>query len=131
MPPLSAAATVASASAPANNVGRTSSLRRTDGWHSTKVGERARVDVPAYVTGEFEVFLNGVPQVEGRDYERDGATLWFDRELAEEGRLGPIRWLSMLLGIAGTYRQNDSVDIAYESGGKRLVAPGLPIRADP
>jgi hypothetical protein len=130
MPPLPAAAEAASASAPASNVGRTSSLRRTDGWHSTKVGQRARVDVPAYVTDEFQVFLNGVPQVEGRDYERDGRTLWFERRLAKEGRLGPVRWLSMLLGIAGTYRQNDSVDIAYESGGKRLVAADLPIRPD-
>ena len=95
------------------------------------MGELARVDLPAYVTGEFQVFLNGVPQVEGRDFQRDGTTLWFDRPLAKEGRLGPIRWLSMLLGIAGTYRQNDSVDIAYELGGKRLVAPDLPIRRDP
>ena len=38
-----------------------------------------------------------------------------------------MRWLSMLLGVAGTYRQNDSVDVAYESGGKRLVAAELPI----
>jgi hypothetical protein len=94
------------------------------------VGQRARVDVPAYVADEFQVFLNGVPQVEGRDYEREGRTLWFERPLAKEGRLGPVRWLSMLLGIAGTYRQNDSVDLAYESGGKRLVAADLPIRPD-
>jgi hypothetical protein len=87
----------------------------------------ARVDVPPYVTGDFEVFLNGVPQVEGRDYRRDGQTLYFDRPLAKEGRLGTIRWLSMLLGIAGTYRQNDSVDIVYDHGGKRLVAADLAI----
>ena len=42
-------------------------------------------------------------------------------------RLGAIRWLSMLLGVAGTYRQNDSVDLVYESDGKRLVAAELPI----
>src|SRR5215208_5400015 len=92
MPPFAAAAAAASASAPASKVGTTSNLRRTDGWHSTKVAERARVEVPAYVTGEFEVFLNGVPQVEGRDYRREGRTLWFDRPIAKEGRLGAIRW---------------------------------------
>jgi hypothetical protein len=88
------------------------------------------VEVPSYVTGEFEVFVNGVPQMEGRDYARDGRSLVFDRPLAKEGRLGTMRWLSMLLGVAGTYRQNDSVDVVYESGGKRLVAAELPITRD-
>jgi hypothetical protein len=90
--------------------------------------EEARVEIPTHVTGDFEVFLNGVPQVEGRDYRRDGGTLVFERPLAKEGRLGTIRWLSMLAGVAGTYRQNDSVDVVYESGGKRLVATDLPIK---
>ena len=131
MPPFDAAATAESASAPAIGVTTSNSLRRTDGWHSTKVAEQARVEVPPYVTGEFEVFANGVPQVEGRDFQRDGRTLVFNRPLAKEGRLGAVRWLSMLLGVAGTYRQNDSVDIVYESGGKRLVATELPIVRDP
>jgi len=88
------------------------------------------VEVPSYVIGDFEVFVNGVPQVEGRDYRRDGRSLVFDRPLAKEGRLGKLRWLSMLLGVAGTYRQNDSVDIVYELDGKRLVATDLAIRRD-
>ena len=77
------------------DVARTSSLRRTDGWHSTNVGDEARVEVPNYVTGDFEVFVNGVPQVEGRDYEREGRQLVFNRSLAKEGRLGAMRWLSL------------------------------------
>ena len=129
MPPFSAAAAPASARAPASGNARRSSRRRTDGWHSTKVsGAEARVEIPPHVTGDIEVFLNGVPQVEGRDYRRDGRTLVFDRPLAKEGRLGTIRWLSMLAGVAGTYRQNDSVDVVYDSGGKRLVATDLPIK---
>ena len=91
---------------------------------------KARVEVPPYVAGDFEVFVNGIPQVQGRDYTLDGRTLVFDRPLAKEGRLGAMRWLSMLAGVAGTYRQNDSVDLAYEYGGKRLVAADLPIRRD-
>jgi hypothetical protein len=129
-PPFDAAATDASASTPARDVAKAGRLRRTDGWHSTKVADRARVEVPSYVTGSFEVFVNGIQQVEGRDYERDGRTLTFDRPLTKEGRLGAMRWLSMLLGVAGTYRQNDSVDIVYESGGRRLVATALPIARD-
>jgi hypothetical protein len=88
----------------------------------------ARVEVPSHVSGQFEVFLNGVRQIEGRDYRREGRALVFERPLAKEGRLGTVRWLSMLLGVAGTYRQNDSVDVVYQSGGKRLVATDLPIR---
>ena len=104
-------------------------FRRPDGKRATAVnaGSEARVQIPAHVSGDFEVFLNGVRQVEGRDYRRDGSELVFEHELAKEGRLGTIRWLSMLLGIAGTYRKNDSVDVVYESGGKRLVATDLPI----
>ena len=89
--------------------------------------DEARVELPPYVYGEIEVYVNGVPQAEGRDYRREGDALVFDRPLAKEGRLGMIRWLSMFLGVAGTYRQNDSVDVVYEQAGRRMVATGLPI----
>ncbi len=89
--------------------------------------ERSRVDLPAYVSGRIEVYINGVPQVEGRDFERYGTMLLFPRRLAKEGTLSFWRWLSLFLGIAGTYRQNDSVDVVYDAGGLRAVATGLPI----
>ena len=72
------------------------------------------------------MYVNGVPQVAGRDFELDGRSLVFTRTLAREGRLGFWRWLSLFLGVAGTYRQNDSVDVIYEAdGGRRVVASGL------
>jgi len=79
----------------------------------------------------FEVFVNGVLQAPGRDYEVNGRELRFDKPLAKEGRLGPIRWLSIFLGVAGTYRKNDSIDVVYESGGQRRVASALPIIPPP
>jgi hypothetical protein len=91
------------------------------------VSEQARVELPPYARGDLEVFVNGIPQVEGRDYRRDGDALVFDRSLAKEGRLGAIRWLSMLLGIAGTYRPNDTVDVAYEYEGQPGVAADLTV----
>jgi hypothetical protein len=91
------------------------------------VREQARVELPTYARGDLEVFVNGIPQVEGRDYRREGNALIFDRSLAKEGRLGAIRWLSMLLGVAGTYRPNDTVDVAYEYDGKPGVAADLPV----
>jgi hypothetical protein len=90
--------------------------------------ELSRVTIPDGVIEPFEVFLNGVPQQPGRDYRIDGRTLVFERPLAREGRLGFWRWLSLFLGIAGTYRQNDSVDVVYDTGGRRTVT-SLPIES--
>jgi hypothetical protein len=89
------------------------------------VVSRSRVELPAHVKGEFEVFVNGVPQTRGVDYELDGRSLVFTRELAQEGRLGFWRWLSLFLGVAGTYRKHHSVDVVYQAEGVRAVATGL------
>jgi len=91
------------------------------------VPERTRVQLPAGVGDSFEVFVNGVVQQPGRDFRREGRELVFNRSLAREGRLGFWRWLSLFLGVAGTYRQNDSVDVVYKSGGRRIVATSLPL----
>lgn len=88
------------------------------------------MQLPAGVGSHFQVFLNGVPQREGRDFRREGNELVFGRRLAQEGRLGFWRWLSLFLGVAGTYRQNDSVDVVYGAEGRRVVASGLPLTSD-
>lgn len=89
--------------------------------------DHTRVQLPAGATGPIEVYVNGVRQQEGVDFVRGNGELVFSRRLAREGRLGLWRWLSLFLGIAGTYRQNDSVDVVYEVGGRRTVESGLPI----
>jgi hypothetical protein len=78
----------------------------------------------------FEVYVNGVRQVEGRDFERAGDLLLFDRPLEKEGRLGFWRWFIGAFGI-GTYRRNDTVDIRYERQGRPLVAHALEIEPPP
>ncbi len=88
---------------------------------------RTRVDLPKAVTGSFEVYVNGVPQAAGRDYEQIGRSLFFARELKQEGRLGFWRWTSIFMGVAGTYRQDDSVDVVFEAKGRRIVAAKLPV----
>jgi len=77
--------------------------------------------LPEQLAGSFDVFVNGVPQQEGVDYDRVGRMLVFRRELAEEGRLGFWRWFSMFLGVAGTYRRNDTVDVVFTRDGRRTV----------
>jgi hypothetical protein len=91
------------------------------------VPEQTRVQLPQAVGERFEVFVNGVAQQPGRDFRRVGNDLVFERRLAHEGRLGFWRWTSLFLGVAGTYRQNDSVDVVYEHGGRRIVAAALPL----
>jgi len=92
-----------------------------------KTRQRTRVQLPSDVARPFEVFVNGVPQREGTDYiVRDG-TLVFERPMKEEGKLGLLRWASITLGIAGSYKQNDSVDVAYERDGRKVVAAKIPV----
>ena len=61
----------------------------------------------------------------GRDFEVEGRSLVFPRPLAQEGRLGFWRWASMWLGIAGSYRKHETVDVVYEWDGRREVETGL------
>ena len=94
------------------------------------VSERTRVELPAHIPPGFEVYVNGVRQEPGRDFHQEGRALVFPRPLAEEGKLGFWRWASMWLGIAGTYRKHETVDIVYSSGGRRQVETGLKLVAD-
>jgi hypothetical protein len=86
------------------------------------VESRSQVELPGHVEGSFEVFVNGLLQQPGVDYEQLGRTLVFRDELAQEGKLGFWRWLSLFLGVAGTYRRNDTVDVVYTLNGRRAVA---------
>ena len=72
-----------------------------------------RIELPPRVPRPFEVFVNGVAQAEGADFEVVGACLCSSAGAPREGRLGFWRWLRMGLGIAGTYRQNDTVDVVF------------------
>jgi hypothetical protein len=87
---------------------------------------RTRVLLPGDVERPFEVYVNGVLQREGVDYVvRDGA-LVFERALVRE-KVGARRWTSMVLGIAGSYGKDDSVDVLYQTGGRSKVAARLPL----
>jgi hypothetical protein len=82
------------------------------------------VRLPADVRRPFQVFLNGVEQREGVDFVVRDGTLVFERELATE-QVGVGRWTSMVLGIAGSYGKNDTVDVVYERDGRPAVASKL------
>ena len=88
--------------------------------------DRSTVRLPRGVRPPVRVFVNGVEQQPGQDYRLEGDRLVFNRSLAQEGKLGFWRWLSMLLGIAGSYRKHETVDVQYQVGGKPRVAANLP-----
>jgi hypothetical protein len=90
-----------------------------------KVPQRTRIELPDHVPPTFDVYVSGVRQVPGRDFELQGRSLVFPRPVEQEGKLGFWRWASMWLGIAGTYRKNETVDVVYEVDGRREVETGL------
>ena len=90
-----------------------------------KVSQRSRIELPEHIPLHFEVYVGGVRQVPGRDFQVEGRALVFPRPLAQEGRLGFWRWASMWLGVAGTYRKHEEVDVVYEADGRREVETGL------
>ena len=87
---------------------------------------RWRVPLPHGAERPFHVFVNGVPQQEGKDYSVKGRELVFARPLEKE-RLGFWRWTAIFLALFGSYRKNDSVDVRYELAGRTTVATGLEI----
>jgi hypothetical protein len=87
------------------------------------------VPLPPDVRSPFEVYVNGVKQQDGVDYDVIDRALVFDRELKKEGKLGFWRWFLGAWGV-GTYRQNDSVDVSYEINGRPQLREGLDIEGD-
>ena len=82
--------------------------------------------LPRGVRAPYTVFVNGVRQQEGTDYEVHRGVLEFRKPLAKEGKLGAGRWFLGAWGI-GTYRKNDTVDVAWEIDGRPRVAHALDI----
>jgi hypothetical protein len=90
---------------------------------------RSAVRLPAGVEPPFDVYVNGVRQQEGADYVAGKGELLFQRELAQEGKLGFWRWFLGAWGI-GTYRSHHSVDVSYTlPDGRPMVAENLPVEA--
>ena len=84
-----------------------------------------RVKLPPGVRTPFQVYVNGVPQELGADYQISGGELLFERELIQQ-KLGAKAWFIGFWGI-GTYKRNDEVDVRYELDGRPMVAQGLEV----
>lgn len=104
---------------------------------ATGTGEKGTVEVgrrvvlPKGARPPIRVYINGVQQEENTDFRVLDREVVFRRPIVKEGKIGAIRWLSMFLGLAGTYRKNEVVDIEFQRGGRTELLPDAEIIPDP
>jgi hypothetical protein len=85
-----------------------------------------RVKIPVGAEPPYTVFINGVEQTEGGDFDIEDRELVFTRPIVKE-EMGTSRWLAMYLGLWGTYRKDEKVDIQFQRDGKTELVADLPI----
>lgn len=92
---------------------------------SVAVGHR--VKLPRGAEPPFTVFINGVEQREGPDYRVAAGEIVFSRPILKEEKVGFGRWLAMLIGLFGTYRKHETVDVQFARAGKVELGSDLPV----
>ena len=85
-----------------------------------------RVRIPNGAEEPLTVFINGVEQREGADYEIEGREIRFAGPIVKE-EINTGRWLAMYLGLFGTYRKDEKVDLQYNRGGKVELRSEVPV----
>jgi len=88
-----------------------------------------RVRLPAGAVPPFVVYINGVEQREGADYEVGASEIVFNRQIVKE-KVGAGRWLAMYLGLFGTYRKNETIDLQFSREGKTELLSDLTVEED-
>ncbi len=88
-----------------------------------------RLKIPAGAEPPFAVFVNGVEQTEGSDYEVRAGEIVFTRQIVKE-KVGTGRWLAMYLGLFGTYRKDETIDLQFSREGQTKLLSDLPVKAD-
>jgi hypothetical protein len=88
-----------------------------------------RVKLPAGAEAPYTVFINGVEQREGADYRLAAGEIVFTRQIVKE-KVGAGRWLAMYLGLFGTYRKDETIDLQFQRSGKIELISDLPVLPD-
>ena len=84
------------------------------------------VPLPSDVRSPFIVYLNGVRQEPGADFQVQDGALVFPKALRKD-KVSGRRWLLGAWGV-GTYRQDDSIDVSWtKADGQPAVAQRLEI----
>jgi hypothetical protein len=85
-----------------------------------------RVKLPPDAEAPYVVFVNGIEQREDADYRVSAGEIVFSRDIVKE-EVGKGRWLAMYLGLFGTYRKNETIDLQFQRGGKTELVSDLPV----
>jgi hypothetical protein len=88
-----------------------------------------RLRLPPEAEAPYTVFINGIEQREGADYEVRAGEIVFNRQIVKE-KVGTGRWLAMYLGLFGTYRKNETIDLQFHRGGRVELLSDLPVAPD-
>jgi hypothetical protein len=75
-----------------------------------------RVKLPAGAEPPFTVFINGIEQPK-ESYRIEAGGIYFGRPIVKE-KVGASRWIAMYLGLWGTYRKNETIDLQFTKNGK-------------
>jgi hypothetical protein len=84
-----------------------------------------RVKLPAGAEPPFTVFINGIEQG-NESYRIEGGEIHFGRPIVKE-KVGASRWIAMYLGLWGTYRKNETIDLQFARKGKIELRSDLPV----
>ena len=91
---------------------------------SYSAGRRARL--PRGAQEPIRVHINGVEQPRGEVWDVRQGEIVFARPIIKES-VSRGRWMAMYLGLFGSYRLNEAVDIEYSLGGAPKLAADVEI----
>ena len=91
---------------------------------SYAAGRRARL--PRGAQEPIRIHINGVEQPRGEVWDIRNGEIVFTRPIVKE-RVSKGRWMAMYLGLFGSYRKNETVDIEYSLGGAAKLAADVEI----
>jgi hypothetical protein len=91
---------------------------------SYAAGTRARL--PRGAAEPIRVHINGVEQPRGEVWDVRGGEVVFSRQIVKE-QVSAGRWLAMYLGLFGSYKKNEQVDVEYALDGKPKLAADIKI----
>ena len=91
---------------------------------SYAAGTRARL--PRGASEPIRVHINGVEQPRGEVWDVRGEYVAFTRPIIKE-QVSTGRWIAMYLGLFGSYKKNEQVDIEYTLDGKPKLAANVEV----